>query len=70
MNRLSVISHHVSPNAALGAVECGAPAMPKGLLDALAAVRARKQFQPRAWINDKAKKLVRLHVDPFVWLPC
>jgi hypothetical protein len=59
MNRLNVISNHVAQSAALGSVDCGSPPMPAGLVEALRGIRARRNFQPRVWINDKTKKLVR-----------
>lgn len=59
MRRLDVIGGHIAQSAALGTVDAGVP-MPKGLQDVLAAIRAKKRFNARAWITDKAKKLVRV----------
>ncbi len=56
MNRLGVIARHLAPTAAT-TVEANGTGMPAQLVEELKAVRAKRAFNARKWIDAKIEKL-------------
>ena len=55
MHRLAAIANHLAPTE--GMMLAGGTGLPAQLQDELKAVRAKRNFDPRKWIDAKVEKL-------------